>query len=137
MPSWIINGENELDQIVKFLIKTMSVRPVVLLKGGLGAGKTTLVKYLLSLMNSQDAVSSPSFSIINEYETDDGLVYHMDLYRLKDLEEIVDIGLEEYIWSGNVCLIEWPELAESMMPENAIFVNIELNDEQQRIITIN
>lgn len=137
MSTWKIKDENELKVVAEFISGLCSHQSVILLNGDLGSGKTTLVKYLLSLWGVEDIVSSPTFSIINEYLTERGEVYHMDLYRVENLDELVEIGLEEYLWSGSICLIEWPDLALPMMPDNTILVNIEVDDNQEhRLITI-
>lgn len=86
--------------------------PILLLKGDLGAGKTTFTKYLLQSLGCIDEISSPTYSIVNEYEYSQGKIYHFDLYRMKSIEEVLDIGMDEYLYSGNLCIIEWPEVYE-------------------------
>ena len=86
--------------------------PILLLKGNLGAGKTTFTQFLLKKSGSSDEVNSPTYSIVNEYNTPKGKVYHFDLYRLKNLEEVFDIGIEEYLDNAYLCIIEWPEVYE-------------------------
>lgn len=86
--------------------------PVLLLKGNLGAGKTTFTQFLLKNLGSSDEVSSPTYSIVNEYSTPKGKIYHFDLYRLKNIEEVYDIGIEEYLDNAFLCIIEWPEVYE-------------------------
>ncbi|WP_419868309.1 tRNA (adenosine(37)-N6)-threonylcarbamoyltransferase complex ATPase subunit type 1 TsaE [Chryseobacterium sp. CT-SW4] len=85
---------------------------ILLLKGNLGAGKTTFTQFLLKELGSNDEVSSPTYSIVNEYNTPKGKVYHFDLYRLKNIEEVYDIGIEEYLDNSFLCIIEWPEVYE-------------------------
>lgn len=85
---------------------------ILLLKGNLGAGKTTFTQFLLKSLGSTDEVSSPTYSIVNEYNTPKGKVYHFDLYRLKNIEEVYDIGIEEYLDNSFLCIIEWPEVYE-------------------------
>jgi len=85
---------------------------ILLLKGNLGAGKTTFTQFLLKNMGSKDEVNSPTYSIVNEYNTEKGKVYHFDLYRLKNIEEVYDIGIEEYLDNSFLCIIEWPEVYE-------------------------
>lgn len=84
--------------------------PILLLKGNLGAGKTTFTQFLLKNLGSRDEVSSPTYSIVNEYDTPKGKVYHFDLYRLKNIEEVYDIGIEEYLDNAFLSIIEWPEV---------------------------
>lgn len=85
---------------------------ILLLKGNLGAGKTTFTQFLLKNLGSEDEVNSPTYSIVNEYNTPKGKVYHFDLYRLKNIEEVYDIGIEEYLDNAFLCIIEWPEIYE-------------------------
>ncbi len=85
---------------------------ILLLKGNLGAGKTTFTQFLLKELQSSDEVTSPTYSIVNEYETPEGTVYHFDLYRMNDVNEVFDIGMEEYLEKGRLTIIEWPEIYE-------------------------
>ncbi|ALR29690.1 tRNA threonylcarbamoyladenosine biosynthesis protein TsaE [Chryseobacterium sp. IHB B 17019] len=85
---------------------------ILLLKGNLGAGKTTFTQFLLKNLESKDEVNSPTYSIVNEYNTPKGKIYHFDLYRLKNIEEVYDIGIEEYLDNAFLCIIEWPEVYE-------------------------
>lgn len=85
---------------------------ILLLKGNLGAGKTTFTQFLLKKMGSEDEVNSPTYSIVNEYSTPQGKVFHFDLYRLKNIDEVYDIGIEEYLDNAFLCIIEWPEVYE-------------------------
>ena len=108
----------ELNQLKKtsLELKKNIKHNVVLMCGEMGAGKTTLIKELLSLMSVVDNVSSPTFSIINEYSTDKNeIIYHMDLYRIEDISELDNIGFFEYLESGRTCLIEWGEMIEGMI----------------------
>ncbi len=108
---------------------------VWLLKGEMGAGKTTLVKQIAAQLGVDAAVSSPTFSIVNQYGTAGGqVVYHFDLFRLKDEAEAFDIGMEEYLISGNVCLVEWPEKLERLRPDQYFEVHIQHHDPLTRKI---
>lgn len=110
---------------------------VWLFRGDLGAGKTTLIKAIGEFVGVTDAMSSPSFSIINEYETSDGgRLYHFDFYRIRSEAEAADIGVEEYFYSGQVCLIEWPEKIPSLIPAGYGAVNITFEDKEKRTIAI-
>jgi tRNA threonylcarbamoyladenosine biosynthesis protein TsaE len=98
----------------------------LLLKGNLGAGKTTFTQFLLKEMGCTDEVSSPTYAIVNEYDTKKGKVFHFDLYRLNSAEEVFDIGMEEYLDSGNFCIIEWPEIYEeeiAQIPHHTIEIS--------------
>ncbi|MDO5447624.1 MAG: tRNA (adenosine(37)-N6)-threonylcarbamoyltransferase complex ATPase subunit type 1 TsaE [Prevotellaceae bacterium] len=93
--------------------------------GSMGAGKTTFIKALCEELGVTDTVTSPTFAIINEYESPThGSIYHFDFYRIKRLEEVYDMGFEDYFYSGNICFIEWPELIEDILPQDTIKVTI-------------
>ena len=93
---------------------------------GMGAGKTTFIKALCEVLGVEDVITSPTFSLINEYTDGQGNpIYHFDFYRIKKLEEVYDMGYEDYFYSGCLCLLEWPELIEEILPENAVKVTIE------------
>jgi tRNA threonylcarbamoyladenosine biosynthesis protein TsaE len=102
----------------------------------MGAGKTTLIKEVCKLLNVTDGVSSPTYSLVNEYASQNGKpVFHFDFYRINSVEEAVDMGAVEYFDSGNVCLIEWPEKVEILLPYSVLLVNIDIQD-NNRIITL-
>jgi tRNA threonylcarbamoyladenosine biosynthesis protein TsaE len=104
--------------------------------GPLGAGKTTFIKQLCLQKGVTSVVSSPTFSIINEYDYPGGSLYHIDLYRLKDEEEAMRAGVEDCLYSGKLCLVEWPERASGLLPENTVSVYFGLADHEKRIISI-
>ena len=104
--------------------------------GEMGAGKTTFIHALCENLGVTSAIGSPTYAIINEYKSDAGTIYHMDWYRLKDEEEALQAGVEDCIVSGNLCLIEWPEKAISLLPDNCFHVNINVLDKETRKITI-
>ena len=107
---------------------------MITFSGSLGAGKTTLIKAICEKMNVVDAVSSPSFSILNEYKTASGdWVYHFDFYRIKSLSEVMDLGYEHYFYSDHYCLIEWPEMVEPLIDMDSVSVRMEVRDEQRII----
>ena len=107
--------------------------------GKMGAGKTTFIKALCKELGVNDEVNSPTFSLINEYrsETTSELIYHFDFYRIKKLEEVYDLGYEDYFYSGALCFIEWPELIEDLLPSDAKKISIDETTDVARIITIN
>jgi tRNA threonylcarbamoyladenosine biosynthesis protein TsaE len=116
---------HELEDACNFLRSLLATRPVVCFYGEMGAGKTTFIQFLLAKMGAGDQVSSPTFSIVNEYQLPDkSAVFHFDFYRLSSLQEALDIGCEEYLESGSVCLIEWPGLIEPLLPQNHVHVSI-------------
>lgn len=105
--------------------------------GKMGAGKTTFIKSICEELGVKETVNSPTFSIVNEYETKEGnIIYHFDCYRLNKLEEALNIGAEDYLNSGNTCFIEWPEILSPILPENTIFVDIEEVEDGIRMLTI-
>ncbi|MFV0392107.1 MAG: tRNA (adenosine(37)-N6)-threonylcarbamoyltransferase complex ATPase subunit type 1 TsaE [Paludibacteraceae bacterium] len=105
--------------------------------GKMGAGKTTFIKAICEEMGVQQAVNSPTFSIVNEYETKDReIIYHFDCYRINKVREALDLGAEEYFYSGNLCFIEWAENIEEILPENAVSVEIEEVEDEVRMVTI-
>jgi tRNA threonylcarbamoyladenosine biosynthesis protein TsaE len=105
--------------------------------GEMGAGKTTMIKEICKNLNVNDITSSPSFSLINEYQTNRGLkIFHFDFYRIRKKEEIFDLGYEEYFYSGNLCLIEWPEKVESLLPLPYYRIEISTGRKEKRTLKI-
>lgn len=117
-------------------IQAMNGRTVFAFFGKMGAGKTTFVKALCEALEVSDVVNSPTFSIVNEYQSEKlgKPIYHFDFYRIKKLDEAYDMGAEDYFYSGNLCLIEWPELIEEILPEDAVRVTIEEMEDGHREI---
>lgn len=116
-----------------------NIRPgrVYAFYGRMGAGKTTFISEVCRQLGSADEASSPTFSIVNVYETDRlGTVYHMDCYRLEDEEEAFDAGLEDYFNSGSVCFVEWPERIEGLLPEDAVAVTLDVEADTSRIVRV-
>jgi tRNA threonylcarbamoyladenosine biosynthesis protein TsaE len=101
----------------------------------MGAGKTTFVKAICEELGVEDVITSPTFAIVNEYEAHDQSIYHFDFYRIKRLEEVYDMGYEDYFYSGALCFIEWPELIEDLLPEDAVKVTITENTDGTRTVT--
>lgn len=132
-----INSVEELSQVSEYLFVLREESDIIAFYGPMGAGKTTLIKNLCHRMGVTDEVNSPTFAIVNEYVTEEAeSVYHFDFYRIKKLEEVYDIGYENYFYSGNLCLLEWPEMIEPLMPERFIRVDIALGDtdDSRRIV---
>ena len=101
----------------------------------MGAGKTTFTKAVCECLGVEDVINSPTFAIVNEYRSDSGeLIYHFDFYRIKKLEEVYDMGYEDYFYSGALCFIEWPELVEELLPGNTVKVTIEENEDGSRTV---
>ena len=127
---------SEIDEVAKELLPQINSN-IVLLNGEMGAGKTTLIKALCKALKCPDVVSSPTFSLINEYRTvDHKPLYHFDCYRIENEEEAYDFGAEEYLYSGHLCLIEWSENIQSLLPENCSLVTLEKVDLTTRKITL-
>lgn len=127
-----IESIEELTTIAKELIPHFQHK-TILFEGEMGAGKTTFIKVLVEEMGTLDEVSSPTFSIVNEYETDLGKVFHFDLYRIKSEEEAMDFGIEEYLYSNQYCLIEWPSKIENLIPNEHHTIEI-ITEENSRTI---
>lgn len=125
-----------LPQAAKEFIDAMGEDTVFAFYGKMGAGKTTFIKALGEALKISDTINSPTFSIVNEYRSDetDELVYHFDFYRIKAIEEVYDMGYEDYFYSGALCFIEWPELIEEVLPANAVYVTIEEQEDGSRLI---
>ncbi|MFN8295887.1 MAG: tRNA (adenosine(37)-N6)-threonylcarbamoyltransferase complex ATPase subunit type 1 TsaE [Chitinophagales bacterium] len=124
----------ELEPVADKIIQLTNEYSIFCFYGNLGAGKTTLIKLICEKLNVVDTISSPTYPIINEYNTiDNRIIYHIDLYRLKSIEEALNIGIEEYLYSGNLCLIEWPDNFKSILPATHFNVKITKFDESRTI----
>ncbi len=118
--------ESELEPVVNSILAASSNRSIILLYGNLGAGKTTLTKAILAQLGVTEPITSPTFNIVSTYPLPTGeQIHHFDLYRIKTIDELYDIGFEEYLDSGKLCLIEWPEIAEPLYPSEVLSVHIE------------
>ena len=134
----LTNEKNETVSVLD-LLKDHEPHRVFAFDGQMGAGKTTFIKKLCEEMGTLDVVNSPTFAIVNVYDVErpyKGEVYHFDCYRLKDIREAMDFGAEEYLYSGNYCFIEWPEMIEALLPEDTVWVKIEPQENGDRLLTI-
>jgi len=130
-----INQLSDLKGAAISLLNFSENNTIFIFEGEMGAGKTTFIKAICAQLDIDDLVSSPTFSIVNEYKAQTGnIVYHFDFYRIKNLIEAYDIGYEEYFYSGNICLIEWPEKIEELLPEKYVKVKIEVTGIDQRTL---
>jgi len=129
---------NDLDATARAIITQAANRTIWIFEGEMGAGKTTLIKAIGKELGILSTVHSPTFSIVNEYITSAGEpVYHFDFYRLKRESEALDFGVEEYFDSGHICLLEWAEKVESLLPENCYTIQISVIDEKSRNLSLN
>ena len=121
-----INSLNEIGKAAQEFVAAMGDRKVFAFYGKMGAGKTTFIKAVCEELGVEDVINSPTFAIVNEYVDGKGdPIYHFDFYRIKNQQEVLDIGYEDYVYSGNVCFMEWPELIENLLPDDAVKVTIE------------
>jgi len=127
---------SELPAIAGQILKETVGEKIFCLFGEMGAGKTTLIQSFCKVLGSDDIVNSPTFSIVNEYERENGSsIFHFDFYRVERLEEVYDIGFEDYIDSGNYCFIEWPEQVMELLPESYVYISIEVTNNGERLIS--
>lgn len=131
---FIIKSESELTTVLNEMLSLAGNRKKWMFSGELGAGKTTIIKQLCAILGCKDDITSPTFSIVNEYEGEKGVIYHLDLYRLKDLEEALHMGIEEYLDQDVFCFIEWPKVIQPIWPMDAVEINIEILDDSRRKI---
>ncbi len=127
----------QLHEIAEEVIQ-LSKHKILLFNGEMGVGKTTLIKEICRVLGVEDTISSPTFSLVNEYVTsNEETVYHFDFYRINDEEEALDMGIEDYFYSNNWCLIEWPNNIKNLLPLNSVTINITLNADNLRNIQLN
>lgn len=134
---FLLNAKNE-QVTLQSVLDEVAPRKVFAFDGKMGAGKTTFIKQLCEELGTEDVVNSPTFAIVNVYEVGEGKkeVYHFDCYRLKDIREAQDFGAEDYLYSGNYCFIEWPDILEPLLPEDTVRVKIVEQNDGDRMLTI-
>ena len=120
----IIKDIESIGTAARQFVNEIGSHKVFAFYGTMGAGKTTFIKAVCEVLGVKDVITSPTFAIVNEYESDNGPIFHFDFYRIKKLEEVYDMGYEDYFYSGSLCFIEWPELIEDLLPEDAVRVTI-------------
>ena len=130
----IINDLDHIRETAREFICHMGNRKVYAFYGKMGAGKTTFIKAVCEELGVEDVITSPTFAIINEYSGKDDTIYHFDFYRIKKIEEVYDMGYEDYFYSGALCFIEWPELIEEVLPEDAVKVQIQEKEDGTRTV---
>jgi len=130
-----IDSLNDLPDAAEAVVGALGGRTVVAFRGAMGAGKTTLISEIVALLGAEDTVTSPTFAIVNQYSGAGGRrIYHFDFYRIDDIREAYDFGYEEYFYSGDLCLVEWPEKIEELLPEDVMTVRITVDSEDERTI---
>ncbi|MBP1614768.1 MAG: putative ATPase/GTPase [Bacteroidetes bacterium] len=134
-----IESLDQIHEAAKMFIAAIDENTVFALYGKMGVGKTTFVKAICEELGVTDVINSPTFAIVNEYRSEETaeLIYHFDFYRINKLEEVYDMGYEDYFYSGALCFIEWPELVEELLPGNTIKVSIEEQEDGSRTVTMN
>ena len=131
----IIKDIEHIGEAARQFVKEMGDRHVFAFYGTMGAGKTTFIKAVCEVLGVEDVITSPTFAIVNEYTAAEGdSIFHFDFYRIKRLEEVYDMGYEDYFYSGALCFIEWPELIEDVLPEDAVTVQIKEEEDGTRAI---
>lgn len=136
MAEILIPSLDRISEAASEFVAQIGNRRVFAFYGGMGAGKTTFIKAVCEQLGVEDAVTSPTFAIVNEYDSNMGPVYHFDFYRIKSLAEVMDLGFEDYAYSGNLCLMEWPELIEDILPEGTVVVHIAETGNGMRRVTM-
>lgn len=128
---------SKLSDAVRILLDKTNGNNIIAFFGKMGAGKTTLIKEICRQLDVEDIVTSPTFTLVNEYRCKGGKsIFHFDFYRIDKIEEAYDLGYEEYFYGNNLCLIEWPEKIESLLPENVMTVRIEEQHNGKRLVTV-
>lgn len=132
-----VRNKRELPSAVRKILDHAAGGRIFAFYGSLGAGKTTIIKVFCEILGATDLVSSPTFTIVNEYRTADGeSLYHIDFYRINKKEEVYDFGIEEYLSAGSYCFMEWPEIIDDMLPQETIRVRITVGEDGERILYI-
>ena len=135
MKEILVDSLDGLQEVAEAVIESLDGRNVVAFCGAMGAGKTTLISAIMEYLGSEDNVTSPTFALVNQYGTSSGeVVYHFDFYRINKLSEAIEIGLYDYLDSGCLCIMEWPENIEELLPEETLKVYFTINPDQSRTL---
>ena len=136
MPEFKTNSIDNIPAVVSEIINKFPDSRLFAFYGEMGSGKTTMIKEICKYLGVKEEVKSPTFALINEYfSPKNGLIYHFDFYRIKDLKEAFDLGIDEYFYSGSFCFIEWPELIEDFLPEGFVRIFIQDEGENKRLVS--
>ena len=130
----LIEDESQLLKVAEQIMEYAADQRVFLFYGEMGAGKTTLINSICSYLGVEEHTSSPTFSIVNEYRIPNSSIFHFDFYRLKSQNEALDLGYEEYFYSGAYCFVEWPEKIPELLPENYLKIKIEVMEDNKRMV---
>ena len=131
-----ITSQDELPDVARAVIRSLGRRTVVAFRGEMGAGKTTRIREIAAELGAKDTVTSPTFAIVNQYKAGKERIHHFDFYRIDDQREAYDFGYEEYFYSGDLCLVEWPEKIEPLLPDNVMTVRITVDSDTARTFEI-
>jgi tRNA threonylcarbamoyladenosine biosynthesis protein TsaE len=127
---------SEIDKMARVFWESFPDKKIYAFKGSMGAGKTSFIRALCAAKNVKETTGSPTFSIINEYSSPSGIIYHLDLYRLKDEEEAIRAGVEDCLYSGEICLVEWPDRAPGIFPKDTLGIFLEMLDPNTRKLRV-
>lgn len=131
-----VESEAEYAALLPEVVKAIEAYKVVLFQGEMGAGKTTFIRHLIRHLGTQDEVSSPTYAIVNTYDTNKGIIHHFDCYRFESAEEAYDIGMEEYLYGSEICLIEWPDRVAELLPDRVLIISISALQDGSRTLKI-
>ena len=132
-----IQDIDHINEAARLFVDLIGEHRVFAFYGSMGAGKTTFIKAICEELGVNDVITSPTFAIVNEYSTPSNPIFHFDFYRIKKLEEVYDMGYEDYFYSGALCFIEWPELIEELLPADAVKVSIVEQEDGTRVVELN
>lgn len=135
MADFVCENESQLPEAAAFILKQAGAAKVILFEGDMGSGKTTMIKAICLKLGSKSHFSSPSYALVNEYDSASGKLYHFDLYRLKSKEELYDLGVEQYLDSGCYCFVEWPDYIRPVLEQDYLLVKLQVRADGARQIS--
>lgn len=132
-----IKNISDINDAAQTFVNAMGDKKIFAFYGEMGTGKTTFIKAVCKILGVTETITSPTFAIVNEYKKKDGKpVFHFDFYRIKNIEDVFDFGYEDYFYSGDICFIEWPELIETLLPDDVVKIQITVGYNEERLISI-